>query len=41
MKYTDPGYIWVFEKDIEQEGLPGLRFVPRGDVFMSSKKYTE
>lgn len=29
----------VFEKDIKQEGLPGLRFVPREDVFMSSKKY--
>jgi len=31
----------VFEKDIKQEGLPGLRFVPREDVFMSSKKYPE
>jgi len=31
----------VFEKDIEQEGLPGLRFVPRQDVFMSAKKYPE
>ena len=31
----------VFEKSIEQEGLPGLRFVPREDVFMSSKKYAE
>jgi len=31
----------VFEKDIQQEGLPGLRFVPREDVFMSAKKYPE
>jgi len=31
----------VFEKDIQQEGLSGLRFVPREDVFMSSKKYPE
>jgi len=31
----------VFEKDIQQEGLPGLRFVPREDVFMSPKKYPE
>jgi len=29
----------VYEKSVEQEGLPGLRFVPREDVFMSKKKY--
>lgn len=29
----------VFDKEITQQGLPGMRFKPREDVFMSSKKY--
>jgi len=31
----------VYEKTIDQGGLPGLRFVPREDVFMSSEKYPQ
>jgi len=31
----------VYERSITQEGLPGLRFVPRKDVFMSAESYPE
>ena len=31
----------VYDQTIDQEGLPGLRFVPREDVFMSSEKYPQ
>ena len=31
----------VYDRTIDQDGLPGLRFVPREDVFMSSKNYPQ
>lgn len=31
----------VFDRQISQQGLPGLRFKPRADVFMSSTKFPE
>jgi len=31
----------VFDQHISQQGLPGLRFKPREDVFMSSSKYPD
>lgn len=31
----------VFDQEIEQEGLPGLRFVPSEEVFMSADKYPQ
>jgi len=31
----------VYDRSITQEGLPGLRFVPRKDVFMSQKSFPE
>ena len=31
----------VYDVSIEQEGLPGLRFVPREDVFMSAERFPE
>ena len=31
----------VFDQQIEQEGLPGLRFVPSEEVFMSAEKYPQ
>jgi len=31
----------VFAQTVQHNGLPGLRFRPREDVFMSSKKYPE
>lgn len=31
----------VFDKEVVKEGLPGYRFKPREDVFMSSKRYPE
>jgi len=29
----------VYDRSISQEGLPGLRFIPRKDVFMSEKSF--
>jgi len=31
----------VFDKTVQHKGLPGLRFKPREDVFMSSTKFSE
>jgi len=31
----------VYDRTVDQDGLPGLRFVPREDVFMSSKSYPQ
>jgi hypothetical protein len=31
----------VFSKEVQNGGLPGYRFVPRQDVFMSAKRYPE
>ena len=31
----------VFTKEVQHKGLPGLRFQPREDVFMSAKKYPQ
>merc|ERR1719295_2499495 len=31
----------VFAQTVQHKGLPGLRFQPREDVFMSSKKFTQ
>jgi hypothetical protein len=31
----------VFSEEVKHKGLPGLRFKPRQDVFMSAKKFKE